>query len=170
MLRVIDPNRWFLWAITFSVAVGLLLILSIQKLAEEYEEQAINAYESTVWKTFASKTLGISVRYPPFWQIEIDPLDVHAVYFENSRDYNENISVSVREPRLEPVIRSALRISSEKSVTLDGQSGRWIVGRDASDPATGNVVLIRRGENLYIITGSAKTFERIIKGIKFINI
>lgn len=169
MAKTIYPNRWFLWTVTFLIAAGVLLILSIRKAALDFEQQAVSNYESTTWKTFASNALGISVRYPPGWQIEIDPQDAHSVYLQNSRDYSENISISVKQPQLEPVIRAALRIASEKPVTIDGKKGRWLVGHDYADPATTNVILLTHKDRLYYIAGSAKTFERIVNGTKFIN-
>jgi len=169
MAKIIYPNRWFLWTVTFLIAVGILLILSIRKAALDFEQQAVLNYEAAAWKTLASNALGISVRYPPGWQIEIDQQDGRSVYLENSNDYSENISISVREPQLEPVIRAALRIATEKSVTIDGQKGRWLVGRDYADPATTNVILLAYKDRLYYIAGTAKTFERIVTGIKFIQ-
>src|SRR3989344_138573 len=100
MARTIYPNRAFLWTVTFLIAVGVLLILSIRKTVLDFDLQATLNYEAATWKTFASNALGISVRYPPGWQIEVDPQDGRSVYLENSNDYSENISISVREPQL----------------------------------------------------------------------
>lgn len=170
MFRVIHKNRWFFWAIAVLLIAGLALVFAILQDGEYYEEFAreFAQYNVNNWRTWRSETLGISVQYPASWQIETDPGDPRTVYFENSKDFSENISVSVRDLGLERVIRNSLKISSEEEVVVGGIRGTWIKGRDPNDRATSNVILIRRGQMLYYIAGQAKAFEKIVKGIRFI--
>ena len=170
MFRVIHKNRWFFWTIAILLIAGLALVFSIFQDSEYYEEFAreFAQYTTQNWHTYRSPVLGISVRYPAAWQIEIDPTDAKTVYFENSKDFSENISVSVREPALAKVIRDSLKIESEEEVEIDGVPGVWIRGKDVKDRATSNVVLVRRAGKLYYIAGQARSFERIVKGIRFL--
>ena len=169
MFRVIHKNRWFFWTIALLLIAGLTLVFLIFQESAYYEELAreFAQYNINNWRTYRSETLGISVRYPSSWQIEIDPGDTKTVYFENSKDFSENISMSVRDLGLERVIRNSLKVASEEEVMVGGIRGTWIKGRDSNDGATSNVILVRRGERLYYIAGQAKIFEKIVKGIRF---
>lgn len=170
MFRVIHPNRWFFWATALLAIAGLAIIFFIQQANQEFEEQAtLSLAPVTSWKTYRSPALGISVRYPPSWQIEIDPLEPSTVYFENPKNFNDNISLSVVEPAFEQVIRQGLEIASEEGVTVGGETGVWLEGKNARDHATRNVVLVRANGKLYYIAGSTKVFAKIISEIKFLR-
>src|SRR3989344_2541298 len=73
MFRIIHPNRWFFWAIALTIMAALFLLWNIQEAEYEFEDQALAEMEPNLWKTYASQALGLSVRYPPSWQIEFDP-------------------------------------------------------------------------------------------------
>jgi len=172
MFRVIHHNRWFFWTITVLIIAFLALIFLILKDTAYYEEFAREFAQYTVnnWRTYRSSALGMSVRYPSSWQIEIDQDDSQTVHFENSKDFSENISVSVKELGLESVIRNSLKISSEEEVFVGGIRGTWIKGSNPRNPATSNVILVRRGDRLYYIAGQAKAFEKIVDRIRFVEI
>ncbi|MDZ4243906.1 MAG: hypothetical protein U1C57_02270 [Candidatus Doudnabacteria bacterium] len=172
MFRIIHHNRWFFWTIAVLLFAGLGLVLFIFKDAQYYEEFAreFAQYSVNNWRTYRSSALGIAVRYPSSWQIEIDQDDSMTVYFENSKDFSENISVSVKELGLESVIRNSLKISSEEEIFVGGIRGMWIKGSNPRDPATSNVILVRRGDMLYYIAGQAKAFEKIVDRIRFVEI
>ena len=70
---------------------------------------------------------------------------------------------------LESVIRDSVGPYSEMVVEIDGSQGSWLQKTESSDKALSNVVLIRKSGKLYYIAGSARAFEKIIKGIKFID-
>src|SRR3989338_2032500 len=120
MFRIIHKNRWFFWAIAILLIAGLTLVFLIFKDSAYYEELAreFAQYNVNNWRTYRSETLGISVRYPSSWQIEIDPGDAKTVYFENSKNFGENISVSVRYLGMERVIRNSLKVASEGEVMV----------------------------------------------------
>lgn len=168
MFRVIHPNRWFFWTIAVLLGVGLFVIWSVEEAGLKWYDQPITT-EKSVWRTWSSNVLGISVRYPALWQIEIDPDDAYNVYLENSQNYHENISIASRDPSLEAAIRLSLKTSSEKAVAIDGESGRWLQGDNQDDQATSNVILVNHNGKLYYIAGSGRSFEEIINGIMFID-
>ena len=168
MFRVIHPNRWFFWTVALLLGVGLFVIWSVQKAGLRFYDQPI-ATDTKVWRTWNSDPLGISVRYPAGWQIEIDLEDAHNVYLENSQNYHENISIAVRDPGLEAAIRLSLNISSEELVTVGGEPGRWLKGENEDDQVTSNVILVNHKDQLYYIAGSGRSFENIISGIKFVS-
>jgi hypothetical protein len=169
MLRVIHPNRWFFWTISIILAIGLFLLFSISKTVNDLDEQAsaMTAPGSVLWKTYHSKTLGVSVVYPGSWQIETDPEIAQTVSLQNPNNNSENISIFVLDPKFEKIIRSSLLISSEKPVVVDGYSGAWLIGKNPNDPATSNIVLVPVGSKLYYIAGQARKFERILSSVKF---
>lgn len=170
MFRVIHPNRWFFWTIAMIIAAGLGLLFYIQRSANEFNRYSEDlSQQLATWRVFRSEPLGIAVRYPAFWQIEIDPSDAKTVMLESSQNFSENISISRIKPNLEPVIRSALKIDSESDITIDGVKARWIKGQERKDLATSNVILLKKGGDLYYIAGSANQFKKIVTGIKFIK-
>ena len=170
MFRIIHPNRWFFWTIAIIIAMALGLLLYIQKSADEFTRYGDELSSNlATWRVFRSEPLGLSVKYPQHWQIEIDPTDAKSVFLENSQNFSENISISVRKPSLEQAIRSALKIASESEITIDGLPAQWIKSGQQRDPATSNVVLLRKGSDLYYIAGAANLFEKIITSIRFIK-
>lgn len=170
MFRIIHLNRWFFWTITILLAVGLVLFILILEAISDFEEQASKTVfmEGENWKLFRSEELGLRLRYPSSWQIEIDPLEPLTFSLENPKNFNENITVSVVQPQLEKVIRQSLNIASEEKVIVDGRSGVWIKSQDKKDRATSNVILVKNAGRLYYIAGQAQVFKRIIRDIKFL--
>ena len=166
MFRIIHPNRWFFWAIAVSLGTGLFLIWNIQESNNEFYAQT-SVLETNVWRTWRSEILGISVRYPAGWQVDIDREDTHNVYLENSQNFHENISIAIRAQSLEATIRQSLGSSSETGIVIDGEPGRWLKGDDKGDQATSNVILVRHNSQLYYIAGSARVFNKIVKSMKF---
>lgn len=170
MFRTVHPNRWFFWAVACLIIVGLSLILYIQVTGEEFERQTQDAtFGPAAWHTFRSRELGLSVRYPPGWQIEIDRFDARTFYLENPGNYDENISFAVTDPTLEKVIRQSLDYESEKDIVIDGMAGVWLGSKVPKDQATRNVVLVIRNRQLYYFAGQAKHFERIVESVRFIH-
>ena len=167
----VNKNRWFFWAIAILMVSGLALILVIQNSIQEFEKQAIELTSVTVhtWKTFHSKSLEISVQYPYAWQIEIDPSYPNTISFENPKNFNENVSISLIEPEFEKVIRNSLVDKNlvENDVVVNGLKGKWLANDATNDKATQNVIFVHSAGKEYYIAGSAKQFGRIIKSIKF---
>ncbi len=170
MFRVIHPNRYFIWTLVFLLAARLVLMFWIQSYLLEVDRGVFEQqnYLRSSFRTYRSQNLGLSVRYPAAWQIEIDPLEADTFALLNPADFGENIAFSRTDPKYEHLIRNSLKIASEKNVTVDGISGTWLLGSDSKDQATSNVILIKRGPDLYYIAGQASQFERIIKSIKFL--
>lgn len=171
MFRVLHPNRWFIWTLVSLLAGSLILMFLIQSyllFVEQgvFEEQN---YLRSSFRTYRSQSLGVAVRYPASWQIEIDPLEANTFTLLNPADFGENITFSKTDPKYESLIRNSLKIASEKNVIVDGIAGVWLLGLDPKDQATSNVILIKHGGWLYYIAGQAKQFERIIKSIKFVH-
>ena len=111
--------------------------------------------------------MGLVIKYPPGWQIEIDQNDAKSVYIENPKDYDQNISLSVLDPKMETIIRSNVTTVSEQDIVIDGIVGRWLKSGNAKDPATSNIILITVSGKLYYIAGQVKNFHEIVSGIKF---
>lgn len=169
MFRVIHPNRWFFWTIAFLVATGLVLFYFIQISSQEFDQQARELAQVTVnWKTFRSQGLGFSIKYPPGWQIEVNPAENNTIYLENPANFNENVSVSVVKPSLESVIRASLDVSREEVVAVDQIPARMLIGADTKDKATSRVVLAKHNGRLYYFAGSAREFEKILATVKFL--
>ena len=171
MFRIIHPNRWFFWAIALTIMAALFLLWNIQEAEYEFEDQALAEMEPNLWKTYASQALGLSVRYPPSWQIEFDPRqDGQSFSLENAKNFSESIVFQITELNLEPVLRSSLKISSEKTSIIDGENAQWIYGKAGNDPATSNVIILQHKGKLYYMAGSARNFETIVHSIKFIGL
>ena len=180
MFRVIHPNRWFFWAIAVIVIGGLIVLYfinqaTVQDIENDTETQAspIGTEQSSDpsyfgWRAYTSETLGISVKYPPTWQIDIDPTDSKTVFLENPENFSENVALSIRGTEMESVIRSSLNFQSETRYMIDGASASWLKS-SSSDPATQNVVLVKLGGKLYYIAGQAQAFEKIISSIRFLK-
>ncbi|MDP3741249.1 MAG: hypothetical protein Q8R08_02885 [bacterium] len=170
MFRVIHPNRWFIWTLVFLLAASFLVMFWIQSYLLEIEREAYEGQNLIRgWKTYSSSELGISVRYPEAWQVEIDRELPHYFALVNPNDFNENISFNVTKPELENVIRSSLKIAAEERVTIDNLEGRFLKGLDSLDIATSNIILIKKGDKLYQIAGDSKNFEKIAKSVRFIT-
>lgn len=170
MFRVIHPNRWFIWTLAFLLGASLILMFFIQSYLLELERGVLEQQTRVVpgWKTYRSQSLGLEVRYPFSWQIEIDPLEAHSFSLLNPGNFGENITFAKTDPKYEPVIKNTLKISSEQRIFIDLSPGTWISGSDLRDKATSNVILIKHSGFLYYIAGQAKQFEKIIKSIKFL--
>ncbi len=180
MFRIIHPNRWFFWTISLTLIIGLWLLLFIYQAGLDIQKQAdstlwVSSEDSSDhtysgWKIFRSPVLGISIKYPPSWQIEIDPLEPTSVSLENPKKFAENVSISVRDQKLEKVIRDSLKVSESREIVVGGQPGVWLKGGDTRDQATSNVVLVKKGNKLFYIAGQAVAFEKIISGIRFLQV
>lgn len=179
MFRIIHPNRWFFWTISILIIAGIGLLFYIHLAVRELEEANLELTKPASenlsdpsylgWKSFRSEVLGVSIKYPPHWQIEIDPEEANTVYLENPKNFNENVSISVVKPSLEKIIRQSLKIAEERAISVDLEKGVLIRGLDDKDRATSSVVLVKKGSKLYYIAGSAAAFEKIVAGIKFLN-
>ena len=169
MFRVVHPNRWFFWTIALVLIVGSTLVFYIYKSGEEWQRQMDGVFEPPAWRTYTSPALGLSVRYPAGWQVEIDRLDANTVSLENSKDFSENIAITLADPENETLIRESLTIDSEKEIVIDGKKGAWVRSADARDKAAANAILIEHRGVLYFIAGSARQFEKIVKSIKFLS-
>lgn len=177
MFRVIHPNRWFFWTIAAILIVGLVVIYYLQQTVEELNEHstAISTGSAMFWSdpqypgwhSFRPEGFGLSLKYPPLWQVEIDRLDANVVTLENPKNFDENISITMTKPTSEKLIRQSLKIDSESPITVDGEKGTWIRGADAKDKATANVILVQHNSKLYYIAGSALQFEKIVGSIHF---
>ncbi|MBI4050396.1 MAG: hypothetical protein HY396_00250 [Candidatus Doudnabacteria bacterium] len=172
MLRIIHPNRWFFWTIVILLTAAFLLLYASVETIKSLDELTAGLTGSLVrlWKTFASQALGISLRYPASWQIEIDPAEPFSVSLQNPADYGENVYIAVTDPKYESTIRKALDVVlDEEEISLDGYQGAWLKSGDAKDVALSNILLVKVDGRLYYIAGQAKTFEKIIKSIKFLE-
>lgn len=168
MFRIIHPNRWFFWTIAILLGISLFVLWSIEEANQEFLDAPI-ASDTNIWRTWRSEALGISVSYPAGWQIEIDRDDAQNVFLENSQNYKENISITVRKPSLESAIRESISIVSESTVMVDDEQGSWLKGDAEDDQATSNVILVEHDEKLYYIAGSARVFKKIIDSVRFID-
>ncbi len=168
MFRVLHPNRWFLWAIAILLAAGLGLLAAITETSREIDEQSVTPPAFSTWKTFRSESLGLKVSYPSSWQIEMEKEIPEMVTLENPKNFNENLVMVVTEPKFEETIRSALNIVREQEIVIDGYPGSWLKGEDLKDYATHNVVLLQKDGRLYYFAGYARSFEKIVGGIKFL--
>lgn len=172
MLRTIHPNRYFLWAIAIFLIVilGLLwfVISAFQEIDGLHSDFTIGLPKR---KTYVSADLGFLIRYPGHWQVELDRQNNNSVSFQNPRNFYENINVTVTsDPKLEKVIRFSLTSFSERSFFIGGLKGQWLKVGNQNDPATNNVILVHRADRLYLIVGSAREFENIIRSFKFVEI
>ncbi|OGE82565.1 MAG: hypothetical protein A2846_00355 [Candidatus Doudnabacteria bacterium RIFCSPHIGHO2_01_FULL_49_9] len=168
MFRVIHHNRWFFWTIAIAIAIALFVMWSIQQAEIQFIDDTV-ALDQPNWRTWKSSDFGMQIRYPAGWQVEIDQDDPHSVYFENPKNFSENVSSSVREPGLEAAIRLSLDDFTEESFVIDGEVGRWLTGQSAADKVRHNVILVQHDGRLYYIAGSARVFKQIVRSIKFIN-
>ena len=171
MFRVIHPNRWFIWTLVFLLVSSLALMFVIKSYLLELEQEVIEQQTLSlpISKTYSSQALGISVRYPFSWQIEVDPQEAHIFTLQNPQNFGENVTFSMTDPKYESIIRSNLKIAKEEKIMIADVSGTWLEGADINDSATSDVVLFERRGSLYYIGGQAKNFEGIVKSIRFID-
>jgi hypothetical protein len=171
MFYVIHPNRWFIWTLVLLIAASLALMWFIGQTIGELEQhtQDLVAQVQEPWRTYTSEDLQLSVKYPSAWQIEVDPLDRFSVTLENSQNFSENITISVRDLDLEPVIRQVLDIANEEEFYVDGVPGVLLTGANERDTVTNQVVLVNHDSQLYYVAGSARFFREIVESIKFLE-
>lgn len=164
MFKVIHPNRWFFWTIAFLVACGLFLLSAIHQTSLELDELTAELAfpASSGWKVFHSAEMGFEIRYPATWQVESDRLDA-TLTFHNPKNFSENLSLAVTEPKYQKMIRDSLVIKSEREVLIDGYKGTLI------DEKTTSVVLIIANQKLYYLAGETSLFEKILKSIRFVS-
>lgn len=169
MFKIIHPNRWFFWTIAILLGFSLILYLFIFQSIREFEQQAIDSVNNfgTNWRIFHSQELGISIKYPSLWQVEIDPTLPNSFSLENPKNFYENISVFMVEEKMEKIVRNSLEIASEKKILVSGLPGVLLLGKAMNDPATSKAVLVKNNGKLYYIAGQAKNFEKIAASIKF---
>lgn len=176
--KIIHPNRWFIWTLVFLLAAALFLMFAIQmslleiqeRLGETFAPASLSTADPSYfgWKYLRSDALGISVKYPPSWQVEIEPQGKGTLSLQNPDNYNENISLARTLLKLEPVIRASLKTASEKDILVDGLPGKWLAGADKRDRVLSQIILVHRGGGLYYFAGSGRALEKVIKGIRFL--
>jgi len=173
IVKSIHANRWFIWAIMIIFVVGLTLLYGIQDAIMGFEDQAIRYVYQPVrqWKNFMSVRLGISIDYPPTWQIETSVLEPDMVTLENPANFDDNITVSKIKPEFEKIIRDSIKSKNfeEKPVSVDGIAGAWLENKNSKDAATENIIFFKVGKYEYYLAGSAKQFAKIIASIKFLQ-
>lgn len=171
MFRVLHPNRWFFYALAVLLATGLWLLaatINTSIYLDGLATELLNVPQSS-WRTFSSRALGLSLSYPPGWRTELDPLLTYAVYFEDPAHKEEQVSLYVVDPEFGPVIRGALEVAAEREIVIDEQTGSWLLGATAKDPATRNVVFLPHGGKLFYIAGHSSRFEKMVKSIRFLE-
>ena len=178
MLRVIHPNRWFFWTIAALIVAGFGTMVLIQKALLEIDEHAAVISSSGPrwidpdypgWHSIRPEGFGLSLKYPQGWQVEIDRFDAGTLTLENSKDYSENITITVTDPKNEKLIRQSLQVESEEDMVIDGEKGAWLKGADARDTATANVILVKHAGKLYSLAGDARQFEKIVGSVRFVE-
>lgn len=176
MLRVIHPNRWLFWTIAALIIAGFAVMVLVQQALLEIDEHVAQISNSGPrwidpdypgWHSFRPEGFGIAIKYPAGWQVEIDRFDANTLTLENSKDFDENITITVADPKTEKLIRQSLKIESEEDILIDGEKGARLRGEDAQDKATANVVLVKHNGKLYFLAGAAEQFERILASVKF---
>lgn len=171
MLRIIHPNRWFFWTIGIIIAIGLFLLAAINFASLYFQDQAMEQgmQNPVSWKSYKAPHLGLAVRYPPFWQIEIDPLERDSITFENPQKFDEHIQLAMLDPATENSLRDILKAHQEKKITVDGESGSWFTAMDAESGMEYDVVLVRHGGRLYFITGNENYLEKFVDSVRFLD-
>lgn len=169
MFRVIHPNRWFIWTLVLLIVASFMLLFLIQSYLLELEREILesNSVSISSSKTYRSLSLGLLVKYPRSWQVEVSQFEP-SFSLQNPDDFNENIVFQIGDLKLESVIRDSINIDSEKDIVIDQRPGKWIFGADKRDSATSNLVLLRKADKLYYIGGQARAFEKIIQSVKFL--
>ena len=90
MFRIIHPNRWFFWTISGLLIVGLILIFFISEAGSYFDKisldfstapgETLSDISYLGWKSFRNESMGIVVKYPASWQIEIDPQEKNSFF------------------------------------------------------------------------------------------
>jgi len=179
MLRKIHRNRWFFWAVSIIIMATLILLYLIIEAGKDFDQLAQGPLEPASeissdplylgWKSVRSRAIGVAVKYPPTWVLEIEPEEQSSINLFNPQDYSESITISAKKAEFENILRSALDISAEKKIIVDGVEGSWLASGDDSDGATSNIVLIKHSGKLFYFAGSATAFEKVLKSLKFID-
>ncbi|MBI2607765.1 MAG: hypothetical protein HYW51_02985 [Candidatus Doudnabacteria bacterium] len=163
----LSPHRWLIWTLSIAVFIAIGLVGYIVVTNENFDREVVgNLNEVNAWRTYQSKNLGFSLRYPNDWVLE-SPAD-NIILFESDSIANEQVSVSVQRASDETAIRAALDNVSEVRVPIGGIDGPRIVNQ-LSTGQEEIVVLVRPDSRLFVIRGTSSIIDDIISTVKFIN-
>ncbi|MFA5052379.1 MAG: PsbP-related protein [Patescibacteria group bacterium] len=77
-----------------------------------------------------------------------------------------NVSISVMAESFESQVRDSISISSEQSITVNGQSGQELTGGSAKDGSTVTIVMMIKDGLLYSVRGTGQEFENIVNSLE----
>lgn len=130
-------------------------------------------------KTFRNKEYGYIIKCPPnnWRKIEestdhSDDIRLHCVHFSSLE--KEEISITVYPKYWEGAIREACSIILEERIIVGGMEGVKIIGQDQKDhdltvsPII-SVVMIMKGNYLYVLKGKGESFDHIVSTFAFIK-
>jgi len=162
----IHPNRWFIWALAYTiiVAIGLISYIKISDL--NFQTQLIAENTFTPWHSYSDKLLGFSVKYPLNWSIEAGA-DT-SVSFVPMDSPDEGVTVSVNKLATEQAIRKPLKVSSEGSIVVDNVLGTNILNKLGGEQFE-EVILLKHNQKLYVMRGTEELVQKLALTFHFIE-
>jgi len=161
----IHHNRWLIWAIAYAVIVTIAVVGYI-KLSDYDLDNLVAESDYQSWHSYSNTRLGFSLRYPASWSIEAD--STTSVSFTPTQTEDEGLTVKIVSPNAEQSIRNALKIASEKTVKVDGQTG-VLLRHELANKHYETIVLVKNNNRLYEISGSGSVVESLMPTFQFVQ-
>lgn len=123
-----------------------------------------------MYKTFANEEYGFRVQYPQEWFVEESTSGTGSgsIYSVQLRGDSYGITISVMPETLESIVRNSISIQQETQIDVRGRTGTRLTGTDAHDGSPYSVVLIRRDETLFAISGGGQMFDEVVNYFELI--
>ena len=134
LVRVIHPNRYFIWAIVALVgsAAVLFAYIKITDITAVLNDQVTAVH--TGGKQFFDSTLGFKLMYPPDWQIEMGD---NAVTFDDPVNTNNSVTITKESLSEAAYFKKSLKAVKENDFISNGMNVTVLTlpvcGRDCAD-------------------------------------
>jgi hypothetical protein len=162
----IHHNRWFIWAVVFSVVFSIVLVAYIEISDINFSTSFLPQNEFKSDQAYKDTRLGFFLHYPAGWIIEAE--NDKTINFAPPTLYRGGVSITVLDPKSEKSFLKTLDIVKEQSVNLDGYKGtkiyNSILGRGFE-----SVVILKTEKKLFILRGDDVFVNRALLTFKILN-
>ncbi len=163
LLKVLHPNRYFIWALAYLIIFVFALLAYIYISAIDQDNQSVFS-ELKSRRVYTDSQLGFSVKYPSSWNLERDQRA--NIAFENSDNKQESITVTATTLEMASVIRSAVNIRQETDYQRSGYTVAIIKAGNAKGQDLLDLALISTAKKLFYISGHSSQFTQFVNNFK----